>query len=305
MALNSPSSLASWLPFWFVGRPLTRACGALIALAVGLRAISLAAAPELGPATTALQHDGHQLNGAAAVASSSTATAPACPPRTLPDGGVCVPVPDLSVGGEALAEQRAAHHDRGGHLRVYDQIPRRPERPADYRKYHLPVPPLPQQSFVTSGYDLDLPDDEQRRGAEMKAVGHGGIDLAQKRGTPVALVSLEHQVGEADVLFVGKLFGNSVVTHHAVREATTLRDYLVIHGHLEKPASGLARGQTVPGGAIIGYVGDSGSPGVVHLHVEVRRAREGVALNALAPGELAHNSKTVACDPRNVLPLLP
>ncbi len=233
-----------------------------------------------------------------------SAQAPSCPARTLPDGGVCVPVPDRSVGGEALTEQRAAHHDRAGRLRVYDQIPRRPERPSDYRKYQLPVPPLSQQSFVTSGYDLDLPDDEQRRGSEMKAVGHGGVDLAQKRGTPVALVPLEHQVGVADVLFVGKLFGNSVFTHHAVRERATLRDYLVIHGHLEKPASGLIRGSSLPAGGVVGYVGDSGSPGVVHLHLEVRRAREGVSLSALAAGELAQNSKTVACDPRNVLPLL-
>lgn len=226
-----------------------------------------------------------------------------CPAGTLPDGGVCVPVLDVTAGGEALAEQRAAHHDRQGRLRVYDQIPRRPERPADYRRYQLPVPALPQQSFVTSGYDLDQPDEEQRRGAEMKAVGHGGVDLAQKRGTPVLLVPLEHQVGDADVLFVGKLFGNSVVTHHAVREGGTLRDYLVIHGHLEKPASGLARGASLPAGGVVGFVGDSGSPGVVHLHLEVRRAREGISLSALAPGELAHNAKTVACDPRNVLPL--
>ncbi len=286
--------------------PLSRAAGALLALALGLRAFALAAAP--APASASLP--GHSKNlptvdarlGAAQQPGASEA--PACPQRTLPDGGVCVPVPDTALGGEALAEQRAHHHDREGHLRVYDQIPRRPERPADYRKYQLPVPPLPQQSFVTSGYDLDLPDDEQRRGAEMKAVGHGGIDLAQKRGSPVALVALEHQVGEADVLFVGKLFGNSVVTHHAVREASALRDYLVIYGHLEKPASGLTRGQALPAGAIIGYVGDSGSPGVVHLHVEVRRAREGTSLNTLGAGELAHNSKTVACDPRNVLPLL-
>ena len=290
-----------------MGRPLARSGGALLALAVGLRALSLAAAP--APASVA-GDAGHATKTATAderrreTPGAASASAPACPERTLPDGGVCVPVPDITLGGEALAEQRAAHHDRDGRLRVYDQIPRRPERPADYRKYQLPVPPLPQQSFVTSGYDLDLPDDEQRRGAEMKAVGHGGIDVAQKRGTPVALVPLEHQIGEADVLFVGKLFGNSVVTHHAVREANALRDYLVIHGHLEKPASGLARGQTVPAGTIIGYVGDSGSPGVVHLHVEVRRAREGIALNTLGPGELAHNSKTVACDPRNVLPLL-
>jgi murein DD-endopeptidase MepM/ murein hydrolase activator NlpD len=226
-----------------------------------------------------------------------------CPVSTLPDGGVCVPVLDVTAGGAALAEQRAAHHDRQGRLRVYDQIPRRPERPADYRRYQLPVPPLPQQSFVTSGYDLDQPDDEQRRGAELKAVGHGGVDLAQKRGTQVLLVPLEHQVGDADVLFVGKLFGNSVVTHHAVREGGGLRDYLVIHGHLEKPASGLTQGATLPAGSVVGFVGDSGSPGVVHLHLEVRRAREGISLSGLAAGELAHNSKTVACDPRNVLPL--
>jgi murein DD-endopeptidase MepM/ murein hydrolase activator NlpD len=280
---------------------LSRSFGVLLLAALGLRAISLAAAPaerthEAGSVVTA--------GGGLGAREAPGAPAPACAAGTLPDGGVCVPVPDITLGGEALSEQRAAHHDRSGRLRVYDQIPRRPERPADYRKYQLPVAALPEQSFVTSGYDLDLPDEEQRRGAEMKAVGHGGIDIAQKRGTPVALVPLEHQVGDADVLFVGKLFGTSVVTHHAVREQNALRDYLVIHGHLEKPASGLARGASVPAGGIIGYVGDSGSPGVVHLHLEVRRAREGVSLNTLAGGELAHNSKTVACDPRNVLPLL-
>jgi murein DD-endopeptidase MepM/ murein hydrolase activator NlpD len=130
------------------------------------------------------------------------------------------------------------------------------------------------------------------------------VDLAQKRGTAVTLVPLEHQVGDASVLWVGKLFGNSVVTEHTVREGGGLRQYLVIHGHLEKPAAGLTKGQGVPAGAVVGYVGDSGSPGVVHLHLEIRRAREGVALAALEPGELIRNARTVACDPRNVLPLL-
>jgi len=215
-----------------------------------------------------------------------------------------VPAPDVTRGGDTLAEQKAYHHDRHGHLRIYDQIPRRPERPADFRRYLLPIPTLPQQSFVTSGYDLDQPDDEQRRGAGLKAVGHGGVDLAQKRGTKVALVALENQAGDASVLFVGKLFGNSVVTQHALREGGVLRDYIVIHGHLEGPAPGLSRGQTLAAGGLVGFVGDSGSPGAVHLHLEVRRAREGVALSSLAPGQLSHNSKTVACDPRNVLPLL-
>lgn len=282
--------------------PRSRTLAALVALGLGLRALALAAS------TGGAEQQQAERNApvpSAVARAERTERAALCPAGTLPDGGVCVPVLPTTAGGEALAEERASHHDRQGRLRSYDQIPRRPERPADYRRYRLPVPPLPDASFVTSGYDLDRPDAEQRRGSELSAVGHGGVDLAQRRGTPVSLVPLEHQVGEASVLFAGKLFGNSVVTHHAVREGGALRDYLVIHGHLERPATGLSRGASLAAGATLGFVGDSGSPGVVHLHLEVRRAREGVALTELAPGELAHNAKTVACDPRNVLPLLP
>ena len=228
-----------------------------------------------------------------------------CPRGTLPDANVCVPVPDPNAGGQALLEQRNEHHDRSGQLKTYDQIPLRPDRVKDFRKYRLPVPVLPDQSFVTSGYDLDRPDAEQRRGAELSAVGHGGVDLAQARGTEVHLVNLENQVGDADVLDVGHLFGNSVVTHHTLREASALREYLVIYGHLQSPAPGLARGQSLKAGSLLGYVGDSGSPGVVHLHFEVRRAREGVNAGGLALGQVNQNAKTVACDPRNVLELLP
>jgi len=228
-----------------------------------------------------------------------------CPRGTLPDGNVCVPVPDPNALGQALFEQQNEHHDRSGQLRIYDQIPRLPDRPKDFRKYRLPVPVLAEQSFVTSGYDLDRPDAEQRRGAELSAVGHGGVDLAQARGTEVHLVELENQVGDADVLAVGHLFGNSVVTHHTVREAGALREYLVIYGHLESSAPGLSHGQSLKAGALLGYVGDSGSPGVVHLHLEVRRAREGVDAGQLPLGQVNQNAKTVVCDPRNVLPLLP
>ena len=237
-------------------------------------------------------------------AAQERAEAP-CPRGTLPDGNVCIPVPDPDAAGETLVEQQNEHHDRNGRLRVYDQIPRRPERPKDFRKYRLPVPVLADQSFVTSGYDLDRPDAEQRRGTELSAVGHGGVDLAQARGTEVRLVNLENQVGDASVLAVGHLFGNSVVTQHTVREAGALREYLVIYGYLQSPAPGLSHGQTLKAGALLGFVGDSGSPGVVHLHVEVRRAREGVDAGQLPLGQVNQNAKTVACDPRNVLELLP
>jgi murein DD-endopeptidase MepM/ murein hydrolase activator NlpD len=273
------------------------------ALAVTLLAAASRAAEMRASAPPALRFGRAQgLPGSAARATGESAL---CPAGTLPDAGVCVPVPLDAQGGGALGEQRNVHRDKKGRVQSYDHIPRRPERPADYRRYQLPVPPLPGQSFVTSGYDLDLPDAEQRRGPHLGAVGHGGIDIAQKRGTEALLVALENQVGEARVLYVGPLFGNSVVTHHSLREAGELRDYLAIYGHLQRAAPGLARGQSLREGALLGYVGDSGSPGDVHLHYEVRRAREGVGPEALGPGELTNNAKTVACDPRNVLPLLP
>ena len=57
----------------------------------------------------------------------------------------------------------------------------------------------------------------------------------------------------------------------------------------------------------MGVVGDTGSPELVHLHLEVRRVREGVdAMKRAArtgPADLLANDVSVVCDPRNVLPL--
>jgi len=281
--------------------PLLR--GALAVTLVGLltRAADLRARPASRHSSSNLTHS------AASDPNPSTPDLPQapCPRGTLPDGNVCVPVPDPEAGRQALAEAQNEHHDRNGRLRVYDQIPRSPERPKEFRQYRLPIPAPGKQGFVGSGYDLDRPDGEQRRGAELSAVGHGGVDLAQARGTPVHLVNLEHQVGDAVVQAAGHLFGNSVVTLHTLREAGALREYLVIYGHLDSIAPGINRGQTLKADSLLGYVGDSDSPGIVHLHLEVRRAREGVDAAQLPIGQLTQNAKTVACDPRNVLELLP
>ena len=131
-----------------------------------------------------------------------------CAPDTVPDGDACVHLPDEDEGTwDALPEATAqtnAHHDRGGRWIVYDQVPRRADRPADYDAYRYPVP---CDQCVVSGYDLDLPDALQRRGRRLKQVGHGAVDLLERRGTPVAAVSLEHQKGDAEVLYVGPSSG--------------------------------------------------------------------------------------------------
>ncbi|RYZ66416.1 MAG: M23 family metallopeptidase, partial [Proteobacteria bacterium] len=189
----------------------------------------------------------------------------------------------------------------------YEHLPRTPDRPADYELYRYPVPPgLPGRSVV-SGYDLDLPDDKQRRGISLRHVGHGGIDLPQVRGTPVHVVTLEHQEGDADVLFAGEVFGRSVLLRQRLRQgAGDLREYVTLFGHLESTAPGLVRGMTVHEGDVIGAVGDSGSPGLVHLHFEIRRVRDGLdaetVLKDKGPGALFSSASSVPVDPRNLLP---
>jgi murein DD-endopeptidase MepM/ murein hydrolase activator NlpD len=202
-----------------------------------------------------------------------------------------------------------AHRERSGRWAHYDQIPRRPDRPADYDAYQYPVPPgLPGGHSVVSGYDLDRPDPAQRRGPTIHAVGHGGVDLPQVKGSPVRMLALEHQVGDADVVYTGFYFGTTVMTRHTVREAGKVRDYLAIFGHLDSVAPGVKVGGTLASGDVLGFVGDTGSKELVHLHYETRRVRDGVDLMkkvVVGPSILVDDSVSIVCDPRNVLPLRP
>lgn len=276
-------------------RPIVRA--ALAAAVV----LAVARFAERGAASS----DGANRQEAAPGASGSAPSVP-CPPGSLPDDGACIPVPIAApTGGPELRVERNQHRDRHGRLQTYEHIPRRPDRPADYRRYRLPVPIAASGNPVSSGYDLHLPDADQRRAAHLDEVGHGGIDIAAPRGTAVRVAALEHQGEPAEVLFTGDLFGTTVVTLHRVREGAGWREYVVLYGHLERVAATLRRGATLTADSIIGFVGDSGSPGVVHLHLEIRRVRDGTRVRELAPRELVHQARTVAVDPRNLLELLP
>ncbi len=227
----------------------------------------------------------------------------ACPAGALPDGEVCVPVPgaDDDPSGPESEPEPNAHFDRHGRWVIYDQIPRRPDRPADYDAYRYPVPC--NHGCVVSGYDLDRPDDAQRRGRHLAYIGHGAVDLVQPRGTPIRNVSLEHQEGDAQVVYVGPLFGTTVIARASLREGGRLREYVILFGHLEATATGLAPGNTLKEGDLIGTVGDTGSPELVHLHLEARRVRDGVDVSKLGPAAIIGNENSVVCDPRNVLPL--
>lgn len=228
-----------------------------------------------------------------------------CPPGTAPDNEACVHLTEAADDGTYAPARANVHRERSGRLKEYDQIPRLPDRPDSYDAYRYPIEPgLPGGHYVVSGYDLDRPDEQQRRGRTLKHVGHGGVDLPQSKGAPVKMVALEHQEGDAEVLYTGPLFGTTVVTRHTLREGGRLLDYVVLFGHLDGIAAGVSAGVTLADGAPVGTVGDTGSPSLVHLHLEVRRVREGVDLGKTPAGPmLATDAVSVVCDPRNVLPL--
>jgi murein DD-endopeptidase MepM/ murein hydrolase activator NlpD len=108
----------------------------------------------------------------------------------------------------------------------------------------------------------------------------------------------------AEVTFTGELFGLTVATTHMVREGGRLREYIALYGHLDGIGPGIAPGVPVALGEVVGYVGDTGSPGIVHLHFELRQVRDGVSLARIEPRRIADNAISVPCDPRNLLPLL-
>jgi murein DD-endopeptidase MepM/ murein hydrolase activator NlpD len=205
---------------------------------------------------------------------------------------------DLWLGAPAARFVDNGHTEKDGHWLDYEQIPRRPERPAEYAAYRYPVIDAP----VVSGYDLDKPDDEQRRG-HMNAVGHGGVDLMAPMGTTISMLRLEHQVGDAEVLYVGPLYGNTIITRHVVREAGVDREYVLLFGHLDKYGDDVRRGRRLREGATVGFVGNSDSPELIHLHLEARRVRNGINAWKMPAYMVLTREYTVVTDPRNVLPL--
>jgi murein DD-endopeptidase MepM/ murein hydrolase activator NlpD len=227
-----------------------------------------------------------------------------CPPGTAPDGDACVHL-TLADDGPVAEARENGHRERSGRWSTYEQIPRLPDRPPDYDAYRYPIPPgLPGGHYVVSGYDLDQPDAKQRRGLTLRHVGHGAVDLPQTKGTPVRMIALEHQEGDAEVLYASTLFGLTVLTRHTVREGGHPRDYLMLLGHLDTIAAGIHPGTTVHEGDLVATVGDSGSPSLVHLHLEIRRVREGIDLVHVPAGApMLAEAVTVVCDPRNLLPL--
>ena len=93
------------------------------------------------------------------------------------------------------------------------------------------------------------------------------------------------------------------MTRHVVREGGVLRDYVLLFGHLDRAGDDVRRGRRLHDGDIVGFVGNSASPRLVHLHLEARRVRDGIDPWRLYGEGLRERESSIVTDPRNVLPL--
>lgn len=91
--------------------------------------------------------------------------------------------------------------------------------------------------------------------------GHEAIDMGAPHGTPIFAVA----DGRIVKLFLSKPGG---ITIYQFDETERFTYY---YSHLERYADGLAEGQFVRRGAVIGYVGSSGNanPNAPHLHFAI------------------------------------
>ncbi|CAM3046213.1 hypothetical protein SPAN111604_01095 [Sphingomonas antarctica] len=129
--------------------------------------------------------------------------------------------------------------------------------------------PLPSGLVMpVQGVKSDQLTDTWHQSREGGARVHEAIDIMAPGGTPV-LAALP---GTVEKLFQSDRGGTTIYIR------TDDSKWTAYYAHLRGYAPGLAEGQRITAGQLIGYVGDTGDagPGNFHLHF---------ALNRMAPGE--------------------
>lgn len=95
---------------------------------------------------------------------------------------------------------------------------------------------------------------------------HRAIDIMAPRGTPV-LAAIDGSVGK---LFLSRPGGITIYQYDPTRT------WIYYYAHLDAYAPGLAEGQQLRRGDVIGYVGSTGNvpPGAPHLHFSIEKLAE-------------------------------
>jgi murein DD-endopeptidase MepM/ murein hydrolase activator NlpD len=113
----------------------------------------------------------------------------------------------------------------------------------------MPVPGIKAEDITPQFYDA--------RGER----GHEALDIIAMRGEPVVAVD----DGRITKLFLSKPGGITVY------QFDPTETYAYYYAHLDRYADGLAEGDTVKRGQVIGYVGSTGNAVQPHLHFAIFR----------------------------------
>ena len=106
---------------------------------------------------------------------------------------------------------------------------------------------------------------------------HDAIDIMAPGGTPVVAVA------DGEII----KFHDSEAGGITIYQISADKRFFFYYAHLQSRAQGIAEGQTVRQGTILGYVGDTGNagPGNTHLHfsinavVDPKRFWDGISIN--------------------------
>ncbi len=233
-----------------------------------------------------------------------------CGPRMVPVKGpqgkiACLSLPEVGARLQARPRRLAQLPPSPAFLKwtaPTESIPRLPERSAHYGDYQLPV-----AEVVSVNSPMAESPVGPGRGAQPGSNGQPrpklGVNIVTAPGAAVTLVDLEGETGRPEVVLVGELYGITVVVRHRVvsDDADGAREYLVFYGNLARPGPSVTSGTILSPLSVVGFVGDRQDEEPT-LYFEVRSQQEALAGPALHLTELV--SKSMAVDPRNVLPLI-
>lgn len=173
--------------------------------------------------------------------------APPAPPTTDAAGSLRTEGPPVPAGDTVRVEASEAAVAQ----------PERPEAPAVAASSGLVVP----VAGVRPEDLVNTFDDARGQGRE-----HDAIDILAPRGTPVLAAA------DGTVLRLFTSVRGGLTVYHLGADERTVYYY----AHLDGYAEGLAEGQAVARGQVIGTVGDSGNaaPGNTHLHFAMWRVAD-------------------------------
>ena len=174
------------------------------------------------------------------------------------------PLPSVTADSPAPVEAAATAPIAPAQIPAEESIPEEPalkptpplNEPADLAVDAIIIP-------VVGARREDLrPMFHERRGSRE----HRAIDIAAPRATPV-LAAIDGTVGK---LFLSKPGGITIYQYDPTRT------WIYYYAHLDGYAPGLAEGQQLRRGDVIGFVGTSGNapPGAPHLHFSIEKLTE-------------------------------